>query len=213
MVLSYHGNKLAQTFVTYSVAIVLLHIIGTFPSCWFVVADICKSESSVPCTEMILNGQDPTSIGMNGNYYCIDDGCNFTLFDGKLILDALPQIEFFHNNNNNNTDRALLLLNNTTDGDGDGNHNHNHRTVIEVDRKNIINNNTIGNKLPNVEFYNNNVPNDRTKEICGVTTEGIRACVPMLSSSSNTNWFRTALFTTTTTAAALVEFIMMIENY
>mmetsp|Transcript_45579 Transcript_45579/g.51421 ORF Transcript_45579/g.51421 Transcript_45579/m.51421 type:complete len:142 (+) Transcript_45579:80-505(+) len=49
-------------------------------------ADICKSNDSVPCNNNVLenpSGNDIKSYGINGIYYCIDDGCDVKLVSGK----------------------------------------------------------------------------------------------------------------------------------
>ena len=49
-------------------------------------AEICKSNDSVPCDNNVLensSGNDIKSYGINGIYYCIDDGCDVKLVSGK----------------------------------------------------------------------------------------------------------------------------------
>mmetsp|Transcript_45113 Transcript_45113/g.50245 ORF Transcript_45113/g.50245 Transcript_45113/m.50245 type:complete len:137 (-) Transcript_45113:148-558(-) len=83
-------NKVAATarFASTTGTLFLLFILLLTIFCRGVIvhADICKSNDSVPCNNNVLenpSGNDIKSYGINGIYYCIDDGCDVKLVSGK----------------------------------------------------------------------------------------------------------------------------------
>lgn len=177
-----------------------------------VKADICKSENSVPCYDYEnLEGDNVQSFGVNGTYYCIDDGCDVDLLPSwaQLLPSPLDNNRFplgKNDDNNETTAEATTDTNNLLQNLIPG---RNNQSAVPSE-DDTSSNNQPGGLLPNISRPGQS--ETTAKELCGVTLEGIKKCEvsssPTPSSSSGASavsspWALVPCTITTAATAAL----------